>query len=322
MIILNSEEIDSLVDRTELIDAVEDAFRIHSAGNFEMPVRAQVDYRNKTLLSMPCFTDTSFGAKLVSLVPANAEKGLPPTHGIVLLNDGTTGEPMAILNGAKITALRTAAVGSLSIKYLADKNASDLGVIGAGVQGLNQPLFACTVRNFTHIHLYDCREKVLDDLVRQLAALLPGIRITAEKSSLDVLNHSDVLITVTNTEQPLFPDDRTLFKNKHFTAIGSYKPVMREYPEAVFRNLSCLLIDTEHALQETGDVITPLAQGWISRKQIITFDKVVTGELQHTANENKVTFFKSVGMALFDMVTADLIYNKARQQGCGTEVRL
>lgn len=244
MLILNSEEIDRLVDRTELIRVVEEAFRIHAAGNFEMPVRAHVDYRNKTLLSMPCFTDKSFGAKLVSLVPANAEKGLPPAHGIVLLNDGITGEPMAILNGAKITALRTSAVGSLSIQYLADQNAAHLGVIGAGVQGLNQPLFACTVRRFTDIHLYDRREKVLDDLAHQLAALLPGIRITAEKSSLDVLNHSDVLITVTNTEQPLFPDDRALFKNKHFTAIGSYKPAMREYPEAVFRNLSCLLVDT------------------------------------------------------------------------------
>jgi ornithine cyclodeaminase/alanine dehydrogenase-like protein (mu-crystallin family) len=322
MIILNSEEIDSLVDRTELIHAVEGAFRIHSAGNFKMPVRAHVDYRNKTFLSMPCFTDQSFGAKLLSLVPANAEKGLPPAHGIVLLNDGTTGEPKAILNGAKLTALRTSAVGSLSIKYLADEKASHLGVIGAGVQGLNQTLFACTVRRFTDIHLFDCREAVLEDLAHKLAALLPGIRITAEKSSLDVLDHSDVLITVTNTGKPLFPDDRALFKNKHFTAIGSYKPEMREYPEAVFRNLSCLLIDTEHALHETGDVITPLEKGWIAREKVITFDKVVTGELQNTANENKVTFFKSVGMALFDIVTADLIYQKARQKGCGTEVRL
>lgn len=322
MIILNSEEIDRLVDRTELIQAVEEAFRIHSAGNFEMPVRAHVDYGNKTFLSMPCFTDKAFGAKLVSLVPENAEKGLPPTHGIVLLNDGTTGEPLAVMNGATITALRTSAVGALSIKYLADKNASQLGVIGAGVQGLNQPLFACTVRKFTDIHIYDRREKVLDDLAHKLAALLPGIRITAEQSSLDVLNHAEVLITVTNTETPLFPDDRALFKNKHFTAIGSYKPSMREYPEAVFRNLSCLLVDTEHALRETGDVITPLEKGWISREQVITFDKVVTGELQDTANENRVTFFKSVGMALFDIVTAKLIYTKAKQKGCGTEVRL
>lgn len=322
MIILNSEEIDSLVDRTELIHAVEEAFRIHAAGNFAMPVRAHVDYRNKTFLSMPCFTDRSFGAKLVSLVPANAEKGLPPAYGIVLLNDGTTGEPMAIMNGATITTLRTAAVGSLSIKYLADQNASHLGVIGAGVQGLHQPLFACTVRKFTNIHLYDCREKALHDLARKLAALLPGIRITAEKSSLDVLIHSDVLITVTNSEKPLFPDDRALFKNKHFAAMGSYKPEMREYPEAVFRNLSCLLIDTEHALHETGDVIIPLEKGWISPKQVIPFDRVVSGELQTTANENNVTFFKSVGMALFDMVTADLIYHKARQKGYGTEVRL
>jgi ornithine cyclodeaminase/alanine dehydrogenase-like protein (mu-crystallin family) len=148
MIILNSEEIDSLVDRTELISAVEEAFRIHASGNFEMPVRAHVDYKNKTFLSMPCFTDKSFGAKLVSLVPANAEKGLPPTYGIVLLNDGTTGEPLAIMNGAKITALRTSAVGSLSIKYLADKNASHLGVSPAQCAGLLMFISSIAVKRF------------------------------------------------------------------------------------------------------------------------------------------------------------------------------
>jgi ornithine cyclodeaminase/alanine dehydrogenase-like protein (mu-crystallin family) len=162
----------------------------------------------------------------------------------------------------------------------------------------------------------------LGELAGKLTALLPGVRIIAEKSALDVLNHSEVLITVTNTEKPLFPNDPSLFKNKHFTAIGSYKPAMREYPEAVFRNLSCLLIDTEHAFHETGDVITPLENGWIRREQVQTFDKVVTGELKTVCNENKTTFFKSVGMALFDIVTADLIYNKAKQKGCGTEVQL
>ena len=322
MLILNSKEIDMLADRSELITAVEEAFRIHASGNFQMPVRAHVDYKGKTLLSMPCFTDDCFGAKLVSLIPENTKRGLPPLFGIVVLNDGTTGEPLAIMNGAKITALRTPAAGSLSIKYLAGKNVSHLGVIGAGVQGFNQPLFACTVRKFTNIHLYDCREKALHELAEKLAVELPGVKISAEKSAVDVLNQSEVIITVTNTETPLFPNERALFKNRHFVGIGSYKPAMREYPEALFRNLACMLIDTEHAFQETGDVITPLENGWISKNQIITFDQVVAGKAGNLTNENKVTFFKSVGMALFDIIAADLIYKKAKEKGCGVDVAL
>jgi ornithine cyclodeaminase len=97
---------------------------------------------------------------------------------------------------------------------------------------------------------------------------------------------------------------------------------MREYPEALFRNLKYMFMDTDHARKEAGDVITPLEKGWISEKKVMTFDKVVTGMISDLVNENNVTFFKSVGMALFDIVTAALIYRKAREKGCGIEVNL
>jgi ornithine cyclodeaminase len=201
MLFLNSEEIARFADRNELITVVEAAFRIQAAGDFQMPVRTQVEYKGKTLLSMPCFTDSCFGAKLVSIVPENLQKKLPPLFGIVILNDGSTGEPLAILNGAKITALRTAAVGALSIKYLAATAVSRLGVIGAGVQGFNQTLFACSVRQFTDVYLYDRNEKALHILAEKLGTELPGIKITIGKSALAVLRQSAVVITATNTEQ-------------------------------------------------------------------------------------------------------------------------
>lgn len=322
MLFLNSEEIGQLADRSELIAVVEAVFRIHASGDFQMPVRAHVEYKGKTFLTMPCFTDACFGAKLVSLVPGNLQRRLPVLFGIVVLNDGSTGEPLAILNGAKITALRTAAVGALSIKYLAATDVSRLGVIGAGVQGFNQTMFACSVRQFTDVYLYDHNEKTLHILGKKLTAELPGVTITSGESALAVLRQSEVVITATNTEQPLFPNDRTLFQNRHFVGIGSYKPEMREYPEALFRNLKYLLIDTEYALQETGDVIMPLENGWIAEKQIIPFNLVVSGKIVDVANEYNVTFFKSVGMALFDIVVADFIYKKAREKGCGFEVNL
>lgn len=322
MLFLNSEEIARLADRRELIAAAEAAFRIQASGDFQMPVRTQAECKGKTLLAMPCFTDSCFGTKLVSIVPENLQKELPPLFGIVVLNDGGTGEPLAMLNGAKITALRTAAAGALSIRYLAATAASNLGVVGAGVQGYNQILFACSVRPFTDVHLYDHNEKALHALGEKLAAELPGVAITCGESARAVLRQSEVVITATNSERPLFPNDRTLFQNRHFVGIGSYKPEMREYPEALFRNLKYLFLDTEHALQETGDVITPLARGWIAEKQIMPFNRVISGGIVAVANEHNVTFFKSVGMALLDVVVADFIYNKAREKGCGLEINL
>ena len=322
MRILNQEEILQFVRRHDLIGAIENAFRIYESGEFEMPVRAHVDYQGKTLLSMPCFTNQSFGAKLVSLVPDNPQKGLPVLFGVVVLNDGESGLPLALMNGAAVTALRTSAVGSLSIKYMAADDAKNIGVIGAGVQGYYQSLFACSVRKFENLFLYDIDETRVKGLTEKLSKELPGIQIHPSVSAADVAERSDVIITVSNTETPLFPNDPALFSKKHFVGIGSYKPEMREYPEALFKNLETVFIDTDHAFHETGDIITPLEEGWIRREQILPFSKVVTQKVTRYTNDNQLTFFKSVGMALFDIVAADLIYKKALEEQVGTEVEI
>ncbi len=322
MFIINHEDVLRLVNYHELIDAVEQAFRIHESGNFKMPVRTHIDYQGKTLLSMPCFTNHNFGTKLVSLMPENPKKGLPVLFGIVVLNDGETGRPLAIMNGAAITGLRTSAVGSLSIKYMARDDVKNLGVIGAGVQGYYQTLFACSVRHFEHVFLYDINEQSVKGLAEKLSAELPHVRIHPSTSATEAVAASEVAITATNTEHALFPNDSSLFREKHFVGIGSYKPEMREYPEALFRNLETVFIDTEHAFHESGDIMTPLEKAWISKDRIVPFGKVVTKEVTNYANENHVTFFKSVGMALFDIAAADLIYKKALEQGVGTQVTL
>ena len=134
------------------------------------------------------------------------------------------------------------------------------------------------------------------------------------------MTNSDVIITVTNTKTPLFPDEASLFKGKHFVGIGSYKPEMREYPETFFKQLEKIYIDTEHAFKETGDLITPIKQGWIKKEQVISIAKAI--ENSQKINKSDTSFFKSVGMALFDVVTTDLIYRKALEQKIGTNVNI
>ena len=130
MLILNQDEILKAVSFSELIDVAQKAMLIHASGNFKMPARLHVDYNQNTLLAMPCFTEKYFGTKLVSLFPDNPDTGLPVTMGLVTLNDGKTGSPLAVMNGATITSLRTAAIGSLSIKLLTKPDVKKLGIIG------------------------------------------------------------------------------------------------------------------------------------------------------------------------------------------------
>jgi ornithine cyclodeaminase/alanine dehydrogenase-like protein (mu-crystallin family) len=321
MLIINQEEIKRNIKQHQFIDAIEEAMLIYESGRFEMPMRMNVDFGKDSLLLMPCVTENFFGTKLVSLFPDNPTNNLPVLHGLMVLNDGKTGEPLALMNGALITGLRTAAIGSLSIKYMTDESVSKLGMIGAGVQGYYQTLMACSVRKFTDVYLSDLNPQKLEELQLKLQNDLPDVNIHKTNSPDEVLQASHVIITATNTTTPLFANNKALFSGKHFVAIGSYKPEMREYPQAIYNRLDHVFIDTDHAFHETGDLITPLNEGWISKEQVVSFGKILTGEIILPKNTNS-TLFKSVGMALFDIVTANMIYCIAKEKGFGMDVML
>lgn len=321
MLIINEKEINKGIKSYQFVDAVEQAMLIYESGKFEMPVRMNMDFDNNSLLLMPCATEEFFGTKLVSLFPGNASKNLPVIYGLVVLNDAKTGEPLALMNGALITGLRTAAIGSLSIKYMAKENVTKLGMVGAGVQGYYQTIMACSVRKFTDVYITDVNTQKLEELCLKLHDVLPKVNIHQAKSPDEVLEVSEVIITATNTAQPLFTNDESLFAGKHFVAIGSYKPDMREYPKAIYNLLDYVFIDTSHALHETGDLITPLNEGWIVKDQVVSFGKLLTNEIALPDNTNP-TLFKCVGMALLDIVTANMIYQTARSKQFGIEIAI
>jgi len=155
MLCLNENDILKAVSLEEVMEAVESALLLYEKKEFHMPMRMQVDYEGNTLLLMPAFTPKVFGTKLVSLFPKNTGKNIPVLKGTMILNDGETGEPLALLDAAALTALRTGAVGGVGVKYLTPSNVKALGVVGAGVQGFHQALFATEVRPFSEVFVYD-----------------------------------------------------------------------------------------------------------------------------------------------------------------------
>ncbi len=130
--------------------------------------------------------------------------------------------------------------------------------------------------------------------------------------------NSEVVVTATTSTTPVIPDDKKLIKGKHFIGIGSYQPDMRDFPDALFELLNTVLIDTGHATGESGDVRIPLETGMITEDQIVRIGRVINKEAE--IDTSRTTFFKSVGMALFDLLTAEMIYKKALEKGLGTEV--
>jgi len=320
MLCLNSKEIESAVTYKELVDAVEKAFLLYEKGDFLMPQRMHVDSGDNTLLLMPCFSGNRFGTKLVSFFPENARKGKPAIYGTVILNDGETGEALCMLNGAKLTAMRTGAVGGVGVRHLSHESASTVGIVGSGVQAFHQALFACAERPIKKLYMLDNFNPNLDLVINKLELELPSIDIIKETSAERLVDNSEIIITATNSKLPVLPDNEELYFNKTIIAIGSYKKDMQEIPDAAFAKAKQYFIDTLHARNETGDIIGPLQENIINDNQLLTIGKLLNNSVKKENSELQI--FKSVGMALFDLIVSDLIYQKAIDKGLGTEIDL
>ena len=318
MLILNESDIIKAVDFNELLKSVEEAFLIQETGNFNMPDRTHIDHEGNVLLLMPCFTKDYFSTKLVSVFLENKNLGKPAIYGSVILNDGKTGEPLALLNGSKLTALRTGAVGAMGLLYTTPKNIKTLGLVGAGIQGFHQVMFGCAVREIENVFIYDPFNQNLEKFFKDLQKYLPDIEITNCTSSTELTNNSQAIITATTSIKPVLPDDRELLKGKHIIGIGSYKPEMQELPDSLFKSLDQIFVDTEHAKIESGDLSIRIENGMVKKDQIHTLGQLINKEVNF--DENQTTLFKSVGMALFDLMVAKKIYLNAIEKGIGIEV--
>lgn len=318
MLYLSSADIEKVVKHEEVVDIIEHAMEVYETGDFTQPDRITVNRGdNETYLYMPCFTDDIKGTKILTLYGDNPKKGVPVIQGVMLLNDAETGKIEAIMEGSTLTAYRTGAVGSCGIRHTTPENVSKLGIVGTGVQGFYQSLYACRMRPIKEIRVFDIFPEKAQEFRDRLATALPDIKVMVMPTSADIVKESEVIITVTTSPKPVLPDDATILKGKHFIGIGSYKPNMQEYPKALFDIVDDIYIDVDFAKEETGDLIHPLANNWIKEDQIHTLGKV----LHKTLDVNKTTFYKSVGMALFDITVANYIYQKAKELGVGITLK-
>lgn len=322
MIYLNEKEIFESVTFEEVMDTIEEAFRIYEKKDFEMPDRIHAEYNNKTLLYMPCFLKDIFGTKILTVFPENSKKGKAVIDGLMLLNDYETGEPVCLMDGKTLTVLRTGAVGGIGIRNTTNEDVKSLGLIGTGVQGFYQVLFACKARNIEKVYIFDIFKEKAEEFKERLEKKLPNINIKVCDTVKEMLENSEVVVTTTTAKNPVLPDNEELLRGKHFVGIGSYKPDMREYPDSLFRVVDKVLVDTDFGKEESGDLAKPIENGLIKEEEIQSFGAYLISDEDKSAVLEGTTFFKSVGMALFDITVSQLIYNRAKEKGVGQEIEL
>lgn len=305
---IDSRTIADTASPSDWIEAMETVLMITTTGSYILPKRMHLDYGENTFLIMPCITDEYWSTKMVSFCPGNREKEHPSIYGTIVLNDTKTGEPLAVLDGRIITAIRTAAVTAAGIKHLSPPDSHSLGIIGTGVQGIYQALFACSVRKIDEIWAYDKDSSNLKKFVVDLNFNYPGIRVNVANDSDNVALNSQVIISATNSQNPVFKNSKELFTGRTFVGIGSYKPDCREFPEQLFRQIDQIFVDTMDGKSESGDLITPVRNNWIPEENIFPIGKLISGDI--IPDENATRLYKTVGSAVFDLFAAKLVYEK------------
>jgi ornithine cyclodeaminase/alanine dehydrogenase-like protein (mu-crystallin family) len=317
MLYLNKEDILAAITFHEAMEAIERAYALFTSGQYHMPQRIHLDYKNKTILYMPCFSEDSFATKMLTVFPENIQHNRPAIEGLMILNDYHSGEPRALLEGKTLTSMRTGAVGGVAIRYLSAAAASTVGIVGAGAQGFYQALFAAQARDIQEIYLFDAYKDNLSEYINQLKLALnnPQISIKHCLDISDLLSQSDIVITTTTATEPVLPDDPQLLAGKCFVGIGSYKPNMREFPPAIWQLVDNVYIDLPLACQESGDLSQPLAEGLLAENQIKPLGEFLASKNREALGSTN--FFKTVGMALFDLTVAEAVYQQALSQNIG-----
>jgi alanine dehydrogenase len=326
--ILSSRDIERSLPMAECIELMKKAFAQWSTGKATVPLRTQlpVSSQDGVVLFMPGFlTETGdLGVKVVSVFPHNLKQGIPTIHAVVVVLDGSTGVPVAFMDGTFLTALRTGAASGAATDLLARKEARVLVLFGAGSQGRTQLEAVCTVRPIERVWVVDAdahRASVFVEAMRARGTPVPtDIRVAP--SAEEAVRQADIICTATTSSRPVF-DGRALRSGTHINAVGAYTPQMQEVDSETVRRAKVVIDSRQASLAEAGDLLIPLSQGVITEKHIhAEIGEIVAGLKPGRVSDEEITYFKSVGVAVQDIAAARRVLERAIEQGLGTEVEL
>ena len=323
--LLNEEQVKSLLPMSDLIASMESSLGRFSAGDVLQPVRTvlMVGPTRAYFGLMPAFIPqpSSLGAKLVTVFSGNAARQLPSHLATILLLDPDTGALLAIMDGRYITEARTAAVSAVSVRHLAKQDAGILAILGTGVQAQSHVEALPHVRSLREIRVWSPNASSRDRFVHQMKdhATVP-LRTTT--SAEEAVRGADVIVLVTSSPTPVI-DDSWVSDGAHVISVGACRPDQREIsPELVTR--ARLFVDSKAAaLVESGDVVQGIAEGRFDKDHVRgELGEVVLGRVAGRTSAADITVFKSLGMAVEDVVAADLALRRAIEAGVGTELTL
>ncbi|MBM0108140.1 ornithine cyclodeaminase family protein [Steroidobacter sp. S1-65] len=323
LLVISGADVRRLLPMRDCIPVVESAMREVSRGGAQLPLRIGcIPPGTQNIMAvMPGYLDepASMGAKVIAVYPSNAQRGLSSHMGVVVLFEPREGVPLAVIDAAAITGLRTAAATAVATKALAPERSGDLTIIGTGEQAAAHLLSISLVRNLRSIRLWGRSA----DKARAFAEreALPGQpRIEVCESIRDAVADADIVCTTTGAREPIV-EGAWIAPGAHVNLVGASSAAAREVDNALVLRSSFFVDYRGSALAQAGELLGAMganAAGHI-RGEI---GEVLNGSVPGRTAEDEITVYKSLGIAAQDLAAAHAIYQRARQSGAGVRAAL
>ncbi|MBN1153188.1 MAG: alanine dehydrogenase [Dehalococcoidia bacterium] len=307
----------------DVLELVERAFAERGQGRTQMPPKSYLFFtpHNGDLRVMPAYLQAieQAGVKLVNVHPDNPSRhGLPTVMATVVLVNPATGEPLCIMDGTLLTAMRTGAASGVATNYLARESAATLGVIGAGFQSWFQIDAIARVRQLSRVGVFDLvpsKARELSDRVSHELHVSAGPVATLE----ELVRSCDILVTVTPSRVPLV-QETWVHEGTHINGVGADAPGKQELEPAILRRARVVVDDWEQA-SHSGEINVPLSRGELRREDIAAeIGEIVAGLTPGRVSDTDVTVFDTTGLAIQDVICAWRVYELAEKSDRGMAI--
>ena len=325
MLIITDKQVEQLLPMGECIETMSDALKTLARGGAVLPLRQIMWLPDKSgaLGAMPSYLEepASLGIKVITVFQKNLGTKYDSHQGAVLLFEAEHGVLQAIIDASSVTAIRTAAVSGVATRALARAEAGDLCIMGSGAQAMTHLEAMHAVRTLRRVRVWSRSYDNATAFARKALAK-HGIEVEAIASARDAVMDADIICTTTSSREPVLLGE-WIAQGAHINAVGSSVPAARELDTGAVVNAALFVDRRESALNEAGDYLIPVKEGAIDASHIrAELGEVLTGAHDGRASGREITLFKSLGIAIEDLASAQLIHRKALELGIGTSIEL
>lgn len=311
---LTEDQVGALITVPEVIAAVEAGLKDHGEG------KASNRPRQRATLGKVVLQTMNAGVPAVGRLGFKAYTTGPDGARFWVMLFDETGALLSLMQADKLGQVRTGCASGVAAKYMARTDAHTVGMIGTGWQARTQLEAVCAVREVQEARIYSRKAENIAGFIAAMQPVLPGTRLVAAASAEAAVRGVDILITITNAVEPVVQGS-WIAPGTTILAAGSNRHFAREVDTETITRCRLITADSvEQAQMESGDLIKPVAEGKLSWEDVRELSEVVAGKRAGRQSAEEINLFKSNGLALEDVVAANLVYLKAREQGVGIEL--